>query len=397
MFKPNIRSLNPLAFTKVLPKRNEIIDNSKAEKLPNLDSYKANQIASALHPSYQELVVSDVKQEIEDAKTYTLTRADGKLPAYFSAGQYIAVAIDIEGKRYSRPYSLSSSPKQALEGFYTITVKRANGGLVSNYILDNLNKGDHLYTSAPLGNFTYEPLRDAKNIVAIAGGSGITPFYSFAKAIKDNDEDCTLTLLYGSKTLKEAMFQEEFKKIEKECSNFKLINVLSDEKLDGYESGFISAELIKKYAPDEEYSLFICGPQAMYNFLDKEIEKLNIRRKFVRHELFGELTSPTSQNDYIKPENEEYNVTVIVQDKKYEIKANVNDSLLVSMERSGINVPNDCRSGACGWCHSQLISGKVYTPKKLDGRRQADIKYGYIHPCVSFPLSDLIINVPLGK
>lgn len=397
MFKPNIKSLNPLAFTKVLPKRNEVIDNSKAEKLPSLDSYKANQIAKALHPSYQELIVDDIKQETEDVKTFTLKRVDAKLPAYFSAGQYIAVAVDIEGKRYSRPYSLSSSPKQALEGFYTITVKRANGGLVSNYILDNLNKGDHLFTSAPLGNFTYEPLRDAKNIVAIAGGSGITPFYSLAKAIRDNDENCSLTLLYGSKSLKEAVFLEEFKKIEKECPKFKLVNVLSDEKLEGYESGFVTAELIKKYAPEEEYSLFICGPQAMYNFLDKEIEKLNIRRKFVRHELFGELTSPTSQSDYIKPDVEEYNVTVIVQDKKYEIKANVNDSLLVSMERNGINVPNDCRSGTCGWCHSQLISGKVYTPKNLDGRRFADIKYGYIHPCVGYPLSDLVINVPLGK
>lgn len=397
MSKPNLRSLSPLDFTKLLPKRNEVIDNSKADKLPSLDSYKANAIAKALHPSYQELVISDIKQESEDIKTYKLCRADGQLPAYFSAGQYLAIAIDIEGKRYSRPYSLSSSPKNSLEGFYNITVKRANGGLVSNYILDNLKVGDHLFTSAPLGNFTYEPLRDAKHVIGIAGGNGITPFRSLANAIKDGDEDCSLTLLYGTRSLKDATFQDELKEIEKQCPRFKLINVLSEDKLDGYESGFITADLIKKYANDEEYSLFICGPQAMYNFLDEEIKKLNIRRKFIRHEVFGELINPSSQPDYIKPDANEYNVTVIVQDKKYEIKASVDVSLLVSMEKAGINVPNDCRSGVCGWCHSQLKAGKVYTPKNLDGRRQADIKYGYIHPCVAFPLSDLVIDVPLGK
>lgn len=394
MFKPNIRSLNPLAFTKVLPKRNEVIDNAKAEKLPELNSYKANQIANALHPAHQVLKVKEIIEEDKNTKTIVLNRVDGQL-AYFSAGQYISIAVNIDGKYYCRPYSLSSSPKESLEGNYAITVRRAEGGLVSNYINDSIKVGDEIISSGPLGQFTYEPLRDAKDIVGIAGGSGITPFYSLAKAIRDNDEDCSLTLLYGSSTLKDALFFDEFKKIEKECPRFKLINVLSDEKLDGYENGFISAEIVSKYAPNGDYSLFICGPQAMYNFLDGEIPKLNIRNKFVRKELFGEIHNPEKQIDYIKPEKEEYELTVKMRDEKTTIKVNTNETLLVSMEKNGIVVPNDCRSGICGWCHSQLISGKVYTPKNVDGRRMADLKFGYIHPCVTYPLSDLEIDVPV--
>ena len=394
MFKPNIRSLNPLAFTKVLPKRNEVIDNAKAEKLPELNSYKANQIANALHPAHQVLKVKEIIEEDKNTKTIVLNRVDGQL-AYFSAGQYISIAVNIDGKYYCRPYSLSSSPKESLEGNYAITVRRAEGGLVSNYINDSIKVGDEIISSGPLGQFTYEPLRDAKDIVGIAGGSGITPFYSLAKAIRDNDEDCSLTLLYGSSTLKDALFFDEFKKIEKECPRFKLINVLSDEKLDGYENGFISAEIVSKYAPNGDYSLFICGPQAMYNFLDGEIPKLNIRNKFVRKELFGEIHNPEKQIDYIKPEKEEYELTVKMRDEKTTIKVNANETLLVSMEKNGIVVPNDCRSGICGWCHSQLISGKVYTPKNVDGRRMADLKFGYIHPCVTYPLSDLEIDVPV--
>ena len=49
-----------------------------------------------------------------------------------------------------------------------------------------------------------------------------------------------------------------------------VVHVLSDEEKPGFEHGFITAELIKKYG-GEEYSIFMCGPQAMYNFLDGEI------------------------------------------------------------------------------------------------------------------------------
>ena len=64
------------------------------------------------------------------------------------------------------------------------------------------------------------------------------------------------------------------------------------------------------------------------------------------------------------------------------------------MEAAGIKAPSDCRSGRCGWCHSQLLSGDVYIPESVDGRRMADKIYGYIHPCCTFPLSDVVIDVP---
>ncbi|MBR4411168.1 MAG: 2Fe-2S iron-sulfur cluster binding domain-containing protein, partial [Firmicutes bacterium] len=68
-----------------------------------------------------------------------------------------------------------------------------------------------------------------------------------------------------------------------------------------------------------------------------------------------------------------------------------------SLEAAGIAAPAHCRSGECGWCHSRLVSGDVYTPKSVDGRREADYIYGYIHPCCSFPLSNLVIEVSPAK
>ena len=56
--------------------------------------------------------------------------------------------------------------------------------------------------------------------------------------------------------------------------------------------------------------------------------------------------------------------------------------------------PAGCgRRGGCGWGHSRLVSGGVYVPAEVDGRRVADKKFGWIHPCVSYPLSDITLEV----
>ena len=390
--------LNPLDFTKMNPKRQAIIEAAPAKALPATDSYVPNQIAKALHPGVQHLKVAKIIEHGSDAKTYWLeanAEKGTKALAWFSAGQYLSVNLEIGSMKLSRPYSLSSSPREALEGHYSLTIKRVEGGLASTYILDNWTVGTEVTASEPLGVFTYEPLRDAKTVIGIAGGSGITPFRSLAKAIADGDEDAKLILLYGSRTMNDAIFQEEFKALEGE--KFQLVNVLSHEEQEGCEHGFITAELIKKYAPEGDYSIFLCGPQAMYEFVDKEIATLNLRKKFIRHELFGEYFNPAKEADYPANVAPEFKITVRIAGQEQTINAPADTSILRSLEAAGIAAPAHCRSGECGWCHSKLVSGEVYCPKSVDGRREADYIYGYIHPCCSFPLSDLTIEVPPVK
>ena len=390
--------LNPLDFTKMNPKRQAIIEAAPAKALPATDSYVPNQIAKALHPGVQHLKVAKIIEHGSDAKTYWLeanAEKGTKALAWFSAGQYLSVNLEIGSMKLSRPYSLSSSPREALEGHYSLTIKRVEGGLASTYILDNWAVGTEVTASEPLGVFTYEPLRDAKTVIGIAGGSGITPFRSLAKAIADGDEDAKLILLYGSRTMNDAIFQEEFKALEGE--KFQLVNVLSHEEQEGCEHGFITAELIKKYAPEGDYSIFLCGPQAMYEFVDKEIATLNLRKKFIRHELFGEYFNPAKEADYPANVAPEFKITVRIAGQEQTINAPADTSILRSLEAAGIAAPAHCRSGECGWCHSKLVSGEVYCPKSVDGRREADYIYGYIHPCCSFPLSDLTIEVPPVK
>lgn len=399
----NIKSLKSKKFLPMLSERQAKFNAAEA-KLPDF-SDNAMVLAKALHPKRQYLKIAAVTKRAEDCKTFTLvpnTEKGTSELAYFAAGKYLTVFETIEGMSVTRAYSLSSSPKDSLEGKYELTIKLVDGGLMSRFILNNWKVGTEVEVSAPEGHFDYQPLRDAKKVVCLAGGSGITPFVSMANAIADGDEDFEMTLLYGSRNKDVIIFKDELDAIMAKCDKVKVVHVLSDKDADvsgdGFESGFITADLIKKYAPDNEnYSVFICGPQHMYDFLDKELEKLNLEKKFIRHEMFGEFHNPSAQPDYPAGVPETVNITVTIQDMTTTVTGSSNDSVMQILEKNKISVPARCRSGECGFCHSHLLSGKVYVPEHLEYRRLADYKFGCIHPCCSFPLTDLVIEVPVAK
>ena len=398
----DIKSLKATKFLSMLSHRQAKFEVALA-KFPDF-SDNATVLAKALHPKRQYLKVKSIVERGEDCKSFTLVPDISKgtsALAYFGAGKYLTVFETIEGMPVTRAYSISSSPKDSLKGQYVLTIKLVEGGLMSRYIFDNWEVGTKVEVSAPAGNFEYQPLRDAKNVICLAGGSGITPFISMANAICDGDEDFNMTLLYGSRNSDCILFKEELEELEKKCDKIKVVHVLSEAKgrvKKGTEKGFITAELIKKYAPENEaYSVFLCGPQQMYEFVDKELEKLELPKKYIRHEMFGEFHNPQTKEDYPAGIPEKVKITVTIQDKTYTVEGNSSDSVMQILEKNGLAVPARCRSGECGFCHSHLISGKVYVPKHLEYRRLADYKFGCIHPCCSFPLTDLELNVPPAK
>lgn len=396
-----IKTLKLNKFIPLLSDRQARFKNAQAS-LPEIPD-NAMALAKALHPKRQYLKVAEVKEMAQDTKSFTLVPDEArgtKALAYFGAGKYLTVFETIGGVPVTRAYSISSSPRDSLEGKYVLTIKLVEGGLVSRHIFDNWTEGTEVEVSAPAGNFEYQPLRDAQKVICVAGGSGITPFVSMANAIVDGDEDFEMTLLYGSRNYENILFREELEALAEKSDKIKVVHVLSDDKKKrkGIEKGFITAELIKKYAPENEpYSVFLCGPQQMYEFVDKELEKLNLAKKYIRHEMFGEFHNPASQPDYPAGVPEKVKLTVTVQDKTYIIFGQSSDSVMQILEKSGIPVPARCRSGECGFCHSHLISGEVYVPKHLEYRRLADYKFDCFHPCCSFPMTDLEINVPAAK
>ena len=385
--------LDMLKFKNMAKVREQAIQAAPAKEIKG--EFAINQNAKLLHPDHQKLVVSEViGHDAAGAKTYVFRSAENKPLAYFRAGQYLSLKLQIGNSFVTRPYSISSSPKWALEGKVAITVRTNPGGFVADWLLENLKEGDTVIASAGEGQFYYENLRDAKNVVALAGGSGITPFLSMAYAIRDGIEDFNLTIIFGSRTEENILFREELDAICAACPKVKVVHVLSHEEKEGFEHGFITAELIQKYAKDP-YSVFICGPEAMYRFVAAEIEKLELPRKNVRRELLGVTKSVWEQEGYpAECKDKTFRLTIRQGPNEYVVDASANEPILVAIERAGVAAPSRCRSGECGWCRSKLVSGQFFTPAENEGRRHSDIVHNYIHPCCTFPLSDMVIEVP---
>ena len=388
-----IGPLDMLKFKNMSKVREDYIQAAPANEITA--NYPINKKAKLLHPDFQKLVIAEIIDHPEAAsKTYIFKAKDGGPLAYFRAGQYISLKMQIGQSFISRPYSICSAPKDALEGMLAITVQSKADGFAADYLLANAKIGDEFTASGPQGNFYYEDLRDAPNVIALAGGSGITPFLSMAKAIADGTEDFNLTIIFGNRTEDSILFKDELGELAASCDKIKILHVLSDEDSEYYEHGFITADLIKKLAP-EEYSVFVCGPRAMYRFLESELPKLELPEKYIRREIMGVAKDISEIPGYPKDAAGKcFTLTIRQGPNEYTIPASSEESILVAIERAGIVAPSRCRAGECGWCRSKVISGDYFAPEDNESRRYSDRVTDNIHPCVTFPVSDMVIEVP---
>jgi len=350
----------------------------------------ADEYIRRLHPDKLELCVSEIVEETLSTKTLRLVSRDHYLPP-FQAGQYIALYLEIDGIRTSRPYSISSQPNQI--GYYDITIRQVENGLVSNYLLDEVKRGDILTSSGPAGNFYFNPLIHQKTMVCIAGGSGITPFMSMIREVIECGLDRTVYLFYGNKTTDDVIFGAELTRVSQRFENINYIPVIEETSADyGGACGFITRDVIRAALEDiEKKSYFICGPMGLYEFCLPELEELGVPRRKIRQEMYG---APPNIRQYPGwPQEIDQDAVFSVKIKKgKQLKARATEPLLVALEKSGVVLPSLCRSGECSKCRVKILSGKVFQPAGVPVRK-SDRQFGYVHSCMSYPLEDLEILV----
>jgi len=344
-------------------------------------------IIDSLHPARLDLTVSEIVQETASAKSIKLVSEGGCLPP-FQAGQYINIFVETGCVRTSRPYSISSSPTQT--GYYEITVRRVDDGFISNYLLDELKPGDKLNSLSPSGNFHYNPLFHGNKLAFIAGGSGITPFMSMIRELADKNLGRRMHLFYGSRAEDDVIYKKEIDRISSAHRNFTWDIVVSEPtpSFSGLK-GFINCGLIKERLEGLDWTFFVCGPEAMYKFCLPELEKLSIPTRKTKIEVMG-----TPKNIVLHPgwpENVKASdvFKVAIKGRKT-ISALASEPLMISLEKAGVAIPALCRSGECSLCRTKLLSGKVYQPNGVK-LRKSDRAFGYIHPCMAYPITDIEI------
>lgn len=346
---------------------------------------QTNLNAQALHPKTQHGKLISVTPLGKKAFLYTFEASSF---AYFRAGQYVNVHLRDEIAFLSRPISIVSSPKEALEGKLSLAIATNPSGYFAALAPKLMKEGCEIELSGPTGDFYYSPNRDEGHVIACAGGMGITPFISMARAIAEGSEDFKLTILYGVKDENDAVFAPFLGEISAKSPKI-AYRIFCQDK-----GQLITKEDILEAANGKPYSLFVCGPQGMYTAFDHLQNELGLDAKHYRKEIFGSIRDIENCPGYPGADRPIYPCTVHILDKTFEIQAYSHEPILYALERVGIASPSRCRGGICGYCRGKIISGKVFVPQQNDGRREEDKKMGYAHLCMTYPLSALEIEIP---
>lgn len=371
--------LNDNTIKGISKKREEYL-NSGEDTLINTNSY----VERLRDKLYKEEIIVEIKS-IEDYKTYkviTLSSLNEEELPIFKAGNKISLTIEVDNKYYSKAYTIVSSPNRCFNGIYKIVVRNSED-VIDKYLYSSVSIGERIIISSPFGEFYYNKLRDKNNIIAIVSGNGILPIMSMIYSLIDNIDDYKLTVFYTEKYFEDILFYEELVKINKMFKNININIVLSSEDKDGCIKGFVTKKMIKDIIKNNNYSFFLSGTEGMLKYLNKELESLKLPKKLIRYEDYLPVCNIKKVNTY--------KLTLLINNEKYEVPCYNNKTIIQSIYESGIYIPSKCNVGSCGFCKSELLSGEVKIVN--DKRDILDIKYNYIHPCSTYPLSDIKIIV----
>jgi len=193
----------------------------------------------------------------------------------FSPGQATEVSINKIGwKDEKRPFTFTSLP---IDDFLEFTIKTypSHKG-VTNELL-KLKKDDELILNDVFGAIAYKG-----EGIFIAGGAGVTPFICIFRHLQSKKELGNNKLIFANKTKDDIILASEFEKLLGE--NF--INILSDEKVDGYTHGQITEGFLKAHISNSTKNVYICGPPPMMDALEKQLIHLKIDEKRIIKEAF---------------------------------------------------------------------------------------------------------------
>lgn len=339
----------------------------------------------------QDLVCIDVRRETHDVKTFSFRARDERYFG-FEAGQHFSFEVEVDGETLSRCYSITSSalaPRTV-----SITVKRTDGGRVSNWLHDHLVPGRTLRATGPSGSFTLPERADGPYLFA-SGGSGITPVMGMLRTLADARCHPDIVFLHAGRTPTDLVFRDELLLRAKVTPNLRVLFL--PERV-GSEAGYagvtgrVSEALLRVAVPDlAQRAVMCCGPAPFMAAVRSLSLALGVpAERYLEESFTGEVAD---QPPPAAPPSDEaapaFKVSFAKQAKVIDVRAD--QTVLSAARQSGIKLPSSCGNGLCGTCKSKLSTGRV-DMKHTGGIRQREIDAGFFLPCCSKPLTDLVVE-----
>jgi len=319
--------------------------------------------------------VVDVIRETADVVTLVL-RPNENFGAY-EAGQYVSITVEVDGVRHSRCFSISSSPLRG-DGLITLTIKaRAQGGLVSPYLVAHAKSGLSVVLSAPQGDFVL-PAQLPEKFLFISGGSGITPGMGMLRTLLGGGYRGQIVFVHYARTPADVIFGAELRSLASQHKNLKLVIETESERgsLPNLDHDSLSA-IVPDY---KSWDAWVCGPSPLMDAA-KRVYAAQGAESRVRTEQFVTASAPVAH------ENEAGLVQFTRSKKQLEGDKR---TLLEQAEASGLSPKSGCRMGICQSCKCKKLEG--VTRDLRTGELSTDSNVD-IQLCVSVPVGNVSIEL----
>ncbi len=360
-----------------------------------------------------ELRIAKVIEETHDVRTFRfvpLGAAGSKMPFEHRAGQYLNLALTVEGQRVNRSYTIASAPTRS--DYCEITVKKARAGGASSHLHDALREGAVVKVTAPAGRFVFDGEGDGRGVtrvLLVAGGVGITPLMAMVRTLSNRRWKGRVDLVYSVKTKDDVVFAKELEElVAKRSTDLHVHLTLTREPEEsGWKGarGAITHASIARVAGGASLAgvpIYLCGPEAMMDAMKAVFAELGVPPANVHLEAFvspPRAPPPAADATVAEETREEAKESpargraVTVQFAASGISTSVEEgeTLLDAAEEMGVDIPFDCRAGICGQCKTKLVSGRVVMDVQ-DALTADDRRRRLVLACQARPVRDVVVE-----
>lgn len=339
---------------------------------------------------YHPLRVRDVVRETADTSSFVLdVPADARNLFAYRPGQFCTFRVHVDGEELLRSYSMSSAPET--DPALTVTVKRVPGGVVSNWLLDNVAPGDELEATRPAGVFCV-PEGDTP-VVAFCGGSGVTPVMSITKSVLASS-DRPVRVLYANRDADAVIFRDDLDRLRHEHPGQLSVHHHLDS-----DGGYLTPDEVREVAETsgEGALFFVCGPAEFMDLVERTLLDAGVPTDRIFLERFGDQPDPRAEEPSPAPgmsvqaapgggdePDATETVTIVLKGQRHDVAYHAGDTLLQTARAGGLRAPFSCQAGDCATCMALLHEGSV-TMRTNNALTPEEVDEGWVLTCQALP------------
>jgi ring-1,2-phenylacetyl-CoA epoxidase subunit PaaE len=311
----------------------------------------------------------------------------------FKAGQYITLKTTINGEDIRRDYSICSSKNS---GEVTVGVKAVENGTFSVYANEELKAGDAIEVAEPNGRFVFEANEvKTRTIAAFAAGSGITPILSIAKTLLEDEPFSNFILVYGNKSIADAMFVKDLLELMSVYGNRFHVHFIysqsqeADALFGRIEKSTVNLIVKNKYKGVSIEKFYLCGPEQMIHTVKDVLVENGMKEKSILFELFtASVEENSSSNEELPSGNSK--IKVLVDEEEFEFTMSQEQSILEAALKQDIDAPYSCQGGICSSCIARITEGEAKM-RQNNILTDGEVAEGLVLTCQAHPTSASIV------